>query len=205
MLEVGATNPAISFEITTTGAPSDIARYFLRLSFALADVLEASRQFQGAKVRRGPAKRDGTAFPAEEQVVLGTVMGVRNTAAVASGRLTTSIDRFILSVPGLPVFDQYLDQVTIERPVEPGVAAFSAWCELVDIAASDQLRLAGGGDVLEGGQQYDARIRVRYDARWSTERLAVFDGLEYSVVSVAEDTTRSAKRFQIVGLRRVEG
>lgn len=210
-IAVGVHNPGAQFAITAgNNSPPEIVRRFYVLTLDIETVARTIRQLVGSTVQLGPRKADGTEYAADEQIRIGTVFNATNASARSAGESRTTgqrIWRYLLTIQGLPAtgtFGNLWDEVTIV-PSDSAAALteFYAWCELIDIVASDELEITAAR-VRDVGQQYDARVRVRFDTRWTTERTVDFGNLRYSVVNVAEDTTLPRLRYQIIGLRRVE-
>ena len=206
---LGASDPDDSI---ASVLPANVRASFINIPVAFPIVIEILNGLVGTDAYMGPLRRDGTEYDADAQVLLGRVRDAYNSSGVSTSDAPydSRVSRWVVAVHGFvgldnPVFANRLGaQITFRYSAgnRPS-AGFSTWCQLLDITASDQLEVTAGG-VSESGQRYDARLRVRYDARWNADAVVRFEGVAYSLVSVAEDTTEPVLRraYQILGLRR---
>lgn len=218
-ITVGAHDPGLPWNLpgsVPTPASASVltgfaANYFIDIPDDRATTLFIAGNITDSAASLGPLNRNGQVYPPGARAPLGRAIIVATSDAnPASSKVVERIDRVNVGFLNLPVLSNPLwthrlgDQVTFLRPGDTSAATtFTAWCELLDITAADQLTVTAAG-VDETGTRYDVRVRVRHDSRWSTELIVEFDGLRYSVVSVQEDTEAPPRRAQILGLRRYE-
>lgn len=79
----------------------------------------------------------------------------------------------------------------------------AAWCEVVDVVSSDALAIdtETASDIFD--QRIDLTVRVRYDPLIAPFSAAVFEGANYNIRSVREETERGRRRFMLLELQRL--
>lgn len=178
---------------------------------------------EGCIVRVGPRHRDGTLLPDSKRLRLD--VGVNDvayfgrTAPASDVPYTSTVSRWVLGfqggfAPGVgdsvsPGAAEYtfseFDEVTI---LVQNRDTFTSWCAVLSEVSQDSLLLTTAGEVEITDQRVDVRVRVRYDARHDPyEEVALLVGstsVNYEVISVADDVTAGRRRFQVLGLRRIQ-